>query len=156
MTLDELRTIVAALEQSGVEYVVIGGAALNAHGIIRATEDVDMMVRATAANIARLRQALKMVWDDPAIDDISVEDLAGDYPVIRYGPPDGTLYLDIVARLGEAFGFDDVESQPINLGGPVARVATPSALDRMKRNTVRDIDRADAATLRKRFGLEDE
>ena len=35
------------------------------------------------------------------------------------------------------------------------RIATPRALYRMKRDTVRPIDRADADALRRRFAIED-
>jgi hypothetical protein len=156
VTLDELRSIVSALSAEEVEYVLIGAAALNAHGIVRATEDVDIMVRATVENVARLRRALRSIWDDTAIEEITAEDLAGDYPAIRYGPPSGTVYLDIIARFGEALDFAGVEFQEIDLGGVRARVATPEALYRMKNNTVRPIDRADADLLKQRFRIEDD
>jgi hypothetical protein len=155
VTLEELRRIANALQGEKVDYVVIGPAALNAHGILRATEDVDMMVRPTEENVARLRRALRSVWDDAAIDGISAADLAGEYPAIRYGPPQGSLYIDIVARFGEAFAFDDVDSEVVDLNGAVVRVATPAALYRMKRGTVRPIDRADADALRRRFDIEE-
>ena len=151
MTFEELVEVLAAFETEGVEYVVIGGAAVNAHGLVRATEDLDVMVRPTFENIEKLRRALRNVWQDPSIDEITAEDLAGDYPAVRYVPPDGEIYLDIVARFGTAFAFDDIESQPMEVGSVVARVATPRALYRMKRDTVREIDRADARALRARF-----
>ncbi len=148
--------MVEALEREGVEYIVIGGAALNALGIVRATEHVDLMVRPSDENVARLRRALESLWDDPAIAEITAEDLAGPYPAIRYGPPEGRLYLDLVARFGDAIGFADVESAPLDLGGVTARVATPRSLYRMKLDTVREIDRADAAMLRRRFRLDED
>ena len=155
MTLDELRTIAIALQREGVEYVVIGAAALNAHGILRATEDVDMMVRPSEENVARLRRALRSVWDDAAIDEITAADLAGDYPAVRYGPPEGRLYVDIVSRFGDAFAFDDVDSEVVEVNGAPVRVATPAALYRMKRDTIRPIDRSDADALRRRFHIEE-
>lgn len=156
MTFDELRTVISAFATENVDYVLIGAAALNAHGIIRATEDIDVMVQATPENVDRLRRALRSVWDDPAIEEIKVEELAGAYPAIRYGPPSGVLYIDIITRFGEAFDYADVDSQPIDLGGVTARVATPESLYRMKKDTVRPIDHADAALLRQRFRLEEE
>jgi hypothetical protein len=102
------------MQGEGVEHVVIGAAALNAHDILRATEEVDMMARQTEANVARLRRALRSVWDDAAIDEITAADLAGDYPVVRCGPPEGSLYIDIVARVGEAFPFDAIECELID------------------------------------------
>jgi hypothetical protein len=156
MTLDELRAVITALETHGVDYVVIGAAALNALGIVRATEDIDIMVRPSADNVARLRRALGSLWDDPDIAQITAEDLAGAYPAVRYGPPQGSLYIDIVARFGEAFAFDDVPAESVDIGGVHARIATPRALYLMKRGTVREIDRLDAARLRARFGLDEE
>ena len=156
MTLDDLEQILTALESVGVEYVVIGGAAVNAHGLVRATEDLDLMIRPSQENVARLRRSLRSIWDDPSIDEITAEDLAGDYPALRYVPPDGELYLDIVARFGEAFGFDDIESMRLALGPVVITVATPRALYEMKKDTVREVDRADARALGLRFDLDDD
>ncbi|MAE71096.1 MAG: hypothetical protein CME06_11605 [Gemmatimonadetes bacterium] len=155
MTLDELEQILAAFEEEEVEYVVIGGAAVNAHGLIRATEDIDVMIRPTAENVDRLRRSLRSIWDDPSIDEIRAEELAGEYPALRYVPPEGELYLDIVARFGDAFGFDDIESQRMELGRVAMTVATPLALYRMKKDTVREVDRADASALRRRFDIDD-
>ena len=42
------------------------------------------------------------------------------------------------------------------LDGTQVRVATPAALYRMKKGTVRSQDHVDAAALRERFGLKDE
>ncbi|MCB1742643.1 MAG: nucleotidyl transferase AbiEii/AbiGii toxin family protein [Gammaproteobacteria bacterium] len=156
MTFEELRAFVSALERAQVSYVIIGGAALNAHGLIRATEDIDIMVEPTARNVDRLRSALRAMWDDPAIDEITAGDLGGDYPAIRYGPPAGSLYIDIISRFGEGPSFADVAQQTIDLGGVSAQVATPRALFEMKRNTVREIDRRDAQALRQRFRLDSE
>jgi Nucleotidyl transferase AbiEii toxin, Type IV TA system len=154
MTLDEMEAVLAALESESVEYVVIGGAAINLHGLMRATEDLDLMLPPTPDNIERLRSALRSLWEDPSIEEIRAEDLAGDYPAIRYVPPEGEIYLDIVARFGTAFRYEDVDSQLIKVGSVMARVATPAALFRMKRNTIREVDRADARALSQRFDLE--
>lgn len=43
--------------------------------------------------------------DDPSIDEITAEDLLGDYPAVQYIPPEGAFRLDIPTRLGEAFAF---------------------------------------------------
>jgi hypothetical protein len=155
MELDEVMKVLAAFERERVEYVLVGGVAVNFHGLIRATEDLDVFVRPTAENVARLRDALKSVYDDPSIDEISEVDLAGDYPAVRYYPPSGDLFLDIVSRLGEFARYEDLEVQEIDSGGIKVRVATPKTLYWLKKGTVRDIDRFDAEALRQKFGLED-
>ena len=155
-TLDDALRVIASMNAAGVEYIVVGGVALNVHGLVRATEDLDVFVRPDPDNIARLRTALKAVWDDPDIDEITAEDLCGEYPTVRYGPPQGGLYLDILTRLGEATNYDDLEAEQKPVEGVLVRVATPRSLYRMKRDTVGPIDHADAAALSKAFGLDEE
>jgi predicted nucleotidyltransferase len=54
---DELLRALKAFEDEGLEYVLIGATALALPGIVRATEDVDLFVRATADNVERLKRA---------------------------------------------------------------------------------------------------
>jgi hypothetical protein len=156
MEFDKLLALLDAFEKERVEYVLVGGAAVNLHGIIRATEDMDFFVRPDPENVERLKRALRTVWNDPEIDQISAGDLAGQYPTIRYGPPDEDFVVDILSRLGEAFSFADIAWNPVVIEGVTVRLATPSALYRMKKDTIRPIDRADAATLKDKFGLNEE
>lgn len=147
----------AAFGHEGLEYVLIGAAAMGFHGIVRATEDLDLVVRSTPENIERLRCALRKVYDgDPNIDEIKTEDLLGDYPAVRYYPPSGDLYFDVMTRLGLAASFETVEAEEMDAAGVRVQVATVRALYRLKRDTVRPIDRQDAAMLRRAFDLEDE
>ena len=157
MDRDELVRVLKAFEAAELEYVLIGATAMGFHGVIRATEDVDLFVRATPENIERLRTALGAAYDgDPHIAEITTADLLGDYPAIRYYPPDGDLYFDIMTRLGEAASFDTIQSELKELDGVPVRVATPAALYRLKRSTVRPLDRQDAEALRRRFDLPEE
>lgn len=154
--IDDALRVIASLNESGVEYIVVGGVAMNLHGFVRATEDLDVFVRPDAENVTRLRSALRRVWPDPDIEQITAEDLCGDYPSVRYGPPEGTLYLDILTRLGEATAYSDLEVQEVDAAGVRVRVASPRSLYRMKRDTVRPIDHADARALAAAFDLEGE
>lgn len=150
--LDELLSVITSLNRHRVDYVLIGGGALNVHGLIRATEDLDLFIAPTETNVERLRA----LWDDPEIDAITAGDLLGDYPAVRYGPPVGDLYLDILTRLGELAQYSDLDSETVEIEGVPIRVATPRTLYRLKRATVRPLDRADAAALAEAFDLEDE
>lgn len=157
MDRDELIRVLRAFEANGLEYVLIGATAMGFHGVVRATEDVDLFIRATAANVERLRTALQEVYaGDPHLDEISAADLLGDYPAVRYYPPTGDLYFDVLTRLGEAARFDTVDREVKEIDGVHVSVATPAALYRLKRDTVRAKDRQDAAALRTRFNLNDE
>ena len=156
MDFDTLKDVLAAMEHHAVRYVIFGAAALNVHGLARFTEDLDIFVAPDHENVERLKNALRSVFDDPHIDEISSDDLQGPYPALQYVPPDGGFHVDILTRLGEAFRFDDLEAARLPFESITVSVATPRTLYRMKRDTVRPKDRADAAWLRERFGLDDD
>jgi hypothetical protein len=61
--------------------------AMAAQGLVRATRDIDVVVSATAENVERLKTALRELFDDPEIDSIRADELAGEYPAIQYVPP---------------------------------------------------------------------
>ena len=156
MDFDEALRILAALEREGVRYAVVGSMAMAVQGLIRATQDLDLFVAPDPDNVDRLKRALHAVFSDASIDEITSTDLAGDYPAIQYTPPEGDYSLDILARLGEAFGFEDIEAEELMVRGVRIRVATPSMLYRMKHDTVRPQDRIDAAALKRHFDLPEE
>lgn len=142
-----------ALERENVQYVLIGGVALNVHGIVRATQDLDIFVRPEQENVDRLKKALRSVWNDPEIDEVRYEELEGEYATIRYGPPEEDFVIDLMTRLGDAFRFEDLAAEAVRWAGVNVRVATPETLYKMKKDTLRLVDRADAAELRERFQL---
>lgn len=156
MDRDEIVRILRAFETVGLEYVLIGATAMGFHGIVRATEDVDLFIKATAENVERLREAFRLAYPgDLNIDEIQAADLLGEYPAVRYYPPSGDLYFDVLTRLGEKANFESVEAETKEVDGIPVRVATPMALYQLKRGTVRPIDHQDAAALRQRFNLKD-
>lgn len=157
MDRDELLRVLRAFETEQLEYVLIGATAMGFHGLVRATEDVDLFIRATEENVERLKRAFQAAYpNDPHIDEIQATDLLGEYPAVRYYPPSGDLYFDVMTRLGEVARFENIDSQIKEIGGIRVSVATPSALYRLKRGTVRALDRQDAAALRERFNLSEE
>jgi hypothetical protein len=156
MDRDEVMRVLRAFETVGLEYVLIGAAAMGFHGLVRATEDLDLFIRATPENIEKLRTALRAAYEDPHINEISSSDLLGEYPAVRYVPPTGDLYFDVITRLGEVESFETIEAEVKEEDGTQVRVATPAALYRMKKGTVRSQDHVDAAALRERFNLKDE
>lgn len=156
MTLEEARKVLAALEREGVRYVLVGSMAMAVHGVIRATRDMDLFIDPTPDNVARLRAAFAAVYADPSIDEITAEDLGGDYPAVQYTPPEGDFWFDILARLGERFRYEDLDAQTVDFQGIGVRVATPRMLYRMKRDTIRPQDKLDAAQLKQAFDLEED
>ena len=136
--------------------MVVGAVALGLHGFVRATEDLDLFVRPTPDNVARFKQALYSLWPDPEIDTIDAGEFAGEYPSIRYGAPDGGFTVDLLSRLGERYEYDDLDSTMVDFEGEPVPVATPRTLYEMKRDTLRALDGADAAVLRRTFDFKDD
>jgi hypothetical protein len=56
---DEIIRVLKEFERAGLEYTLIGATAMAFHGLVRATQDLDIFIRATAENIERLRSALR-------------------------------------------------------------------------------------------------
>lgn len=67
-TLDDLKTLIGELNKQRVDYLLIGGYALFAHGYHRATTDIDVLVPATKQSGARLKEALMVLPDQAARD----------------------------------------------------------------------------------------
>lgn len=154
MDFAKAASVFAALERHKVRYAVFGGAALNLHGVARFTEDIDLFIEPDRMNIETLKRALRDVFDDPDIAQISADDLLGDYPAVQYIPPSGEFHIDLLTRLGDAFQFNDLELERIRFGDVEISVVTPKTLYLMKKDTVRLKDRADAELLRARFRIE--
>jgi len=152
---ERLRAVFRALADQRVEYAVFGAVALGLHGLARATADLDLFIKADAENVERIKRALRSVFEDPEIDRISADDLCGDYPAVRYLPPDG-FGFDLLTRLGTAFRYEDLEIEERDYDGVAVRVVTPRTLWRMKKDTARPSDRFDAQALAERFGFQED
>lgn len=55
---EDFRDLLVALADARADFVLIGGWAMAVYGRARATEDLDVLVRATAANSAKVFAAL--------------------------------------------------------------------------------------------------
>ncbi len=80
-TVTDLVGLCRRLNESGAQYIVIGGMAVVQHGFVRATEDIDLLVDASPANQDRIRSAL-MGLPDGAVKDMRPDDL-DTYMVVR-------------------------------------------------------------------------
>lgn len=55
---DPLLRLLARLGQEGADYVLVGGQAVRLNGFVRATEDIDLLVRPGRDNGERIKRAL--------------------------------------------------------------------------------------------------
>ena len=56
--LKDQKELLSEFNAHGVEYLIVGGHAVNAHGVPRTTKDLDVLVRADAANSEKVYAAL--------------------------------------------------------------------------------------------------
>lgn len=94
-TYEDVLRIVDLLEGERVEYALIGGYALALQGIVRLTEDVDILVEPTLENARRWVRALSQLPDGAA------KELIGD----------DTLHEEVYAiRINDEFTVDVMNS----------------------------------------------
>ena len=67
-TLEDLKLLLRSLNEHSVDYLLIGGYALAAHGYQRATIDIDLLVPGNAASGQRIKDALMVLPDQAAND----------------------------------------------------------------------------------------
>ena len=67
MKLASIEAIVGTLNEAGVRYLVAGGVAVNAHGYLRFTQDIDLVIALDPANIMRAFEALSKLGYKPLV-----------------------------------------------------------------------------------------
>lgn len=142
----EFLKVVKAMEDEGVDYILIGGFAVILHGLPRFTVDMDFFVKMAENNIQKLRKALYQTFEDSEIEELTFDELQR-YPVIRYGTPNG-FHIDIMAQLGETAIYEDLEYEIMEVEGQKIKVATAESLLKLKEGTMRPEDKADAVFLK--------
>lgn len=75
MELRSVETVVKTLNEAGVEYIIVGGVAVNAHGFVRMTRDLDLVLRLNRENIITGLNSLLKIGYKMAIP-VSIEDFA--------------------------------------------------------------------------------
>ena len=65
-TIADLMNLIKSLNGKGAQYILIGGYALYAHGIHRATEGIDILVPAKRESAQPIIEALMMLPDKTA------------------------------------------------------------------------------------------
>ena len=65
MKVDDVRTILRALNDANVRYLIVGGLAVVAHGYVRFTQDIDLVVQLERENVLRAMNALTAIGYRP-------------------------------------------------------------------------------------------
>jgi len=141
-TLDDLKSLIGALNRHGADYLLIGGYALFAHGYHRATVDIDVLVPGTRQSGEKIKLALMTLPDEAAkeIDPAWFEEGEN----IRVAD---AFVVDIMLNAcGETYETLEQYAETIYLDGLPVRTVNLEGLLRTKQ-TLRDKDVADRAVL---------
>lgn len=142
-TPEDLVKLCRALNEAGARYVVVGGFAIRAAGLVRATMDVDLLIEVGAENEARVIQGL-MVLPDQAVREIQPGEVA-EYGVVRVGDE---ILVDLMqSGCGITYSEAIKDAAWHEIGGVRIPFASPRTLWRMKQ-TPRDKDVPDRLFLR--------
>ncbi|MCL2160269.1 MAG: hypothetical protein FWH56_00045 [Betaproteobacteria bacterium] len=140
--LEDLKTLIASLNEQNADYLLIGGYALFAHGYHRATTDIDVLVPATLETGIKVRQALMILPDQTARDIDPQWFVEGEN--IRVAD---AFVVDIMFNAcGETFETLKEYAQTIDLEGVPVRTLNLEGLIHTKR-TQRDKDIVDRLIL---------
>jgi predicted nucleotidyltransferase len=147
---DELLRVLSA---HGVDFVVIGGLAVQVHGYLRSTKDLDIIVRPAALNLSRFSEALAELEAEPrGSARIRLHDphQLRTAPLVRIMTKAGPLdVVNIEHVAGPPASYDALRDAAlvVQLPGFDVAVAGLSDLIRMKRAAGRQHDLADIEAL---------
>ena len=149
----DARKILVTLVEHGVDFVIVGGIAVQAHGHGRSTRDLDVIPRPDLTNLSRLGEALgdlgaRLLRGAAAVD-VTDPQLLKRVPLA----PLLTLYgrLDVLncEHTAGAPAYQGLRERasPVEIDGAIVRVAGLDDLLRMKRAAGRDVDLDDIGAL---------
>lgn len=154
MKLAAFEAIAAALRDAGVRYLVAGGLAVNAHGYVRLTYDVDLVIQLIPDNIRPAFRALAGLGYRPTVP-VTAEQFADEAQRARWIQEKGMRVLNFYSDrhrpvtvdvfVTEPFDFDgeyDAAMQGELAPGLTVRFVSISTLIAMKQlaNRPRDLD----------------
>lgn len=148
------QAILDALADHGVDFVIVGGVAVQTHGYLRGTGDLDVIPRPTAINLSRLSEALADLeaegWRTPAPVNVQDPHLLRRASLVPLVTKHGRLdLLNIEHTDGAPASYDDLVGRAltIDLEGTTLSVSGLDDLIRMKRASGRRQDLLDIAAL---------
>jgi hypothetical protein len=138
VTFDPLA-ILRVLNQHEVRYAVVGGFAVATHGVIRATEDLDLVTDRGMKNAERLVAALddlEAQGREPVSPEVIVRRVD-----LRYETKFGEIHL--LRSVGGVPSYSELEKELAQIDDVTFEVATKEAVREMKTAAGRNKDRFD-------------
>ena len=140
----DFAEMLSALSGAGAEFLVVGAHALAAHGVPRATRDLDIWINPTPDNAARVVKALRAFG--AALMDLTEEDLTTPGTVFQIGVE--PFRIDILTAIS-GVTFDEAWKNrlPLDIEGVRVLVLGRQDFIANKRATGRTKDLADIESL---------
>lgn len=140
----DFADLLSAFCAEDVEFLVVGAHAMAAHGLVRATKDLDVWVRASSENAPRVLRALARFGAPLA--DLTTEDLVRPDVVFQIGVD--PVRIDILTAIdGVAFDEAWTARTEASFSGLTVPVLSRKHLVQNKRATGRTRDLADIELL---------
>jgi hypothetical protein len=149
----DAESILRVLRRHGVEFVVVGGIAVQAHGYIRFTRDLDVIIRPNSLNASRLSEALTELEAElrtPGalrLTDQAELRRAPLIPLMTRGGPLDVLHVEHIGGAPRSYDALREAALVIDLDGCEVPVAGLGDLIRMKRAAGREQDLMDIEAL---------
>lgn len=145
---DDFRDLLLALVAEGVEFVIVGAYALALHGVPRFTGDLDVFVRPSQPNSARVWSALTRFGAPLDAAGVSPSDFATPGLVYQIGLP--PRRIDLLTEIsGVTFEDAWATREPATLDGHRVDFIGRDTFVRNKLATGRARDLADAERLKR-------
>jgi len=143
---EDFEDLLRSFEEAEVEYLIVGAHALAAHGLPRATGDLDCFVRASDENAERVLSALRAFGAPIDQHHVGVRDFSRPGGVYQMGLP--PRRIDILTEIS-GVTFDEAWATRIEaeVDGLTLPMVGRDALVRNKRASGRLKDLADVASL---------
>jgi hypothetical protein len=148
------RSMLLVLAEHGVDFVVVGGVAVQTHGHGRFTRDLDVVPRPGVLNLSRLGEALASMGarlrraSGPL--DVTDPQLLKRAPLVSVDTVYGRLdIINVAAMKGAPSSYEELRERAVEaeIDGRTVAVAGLDDLIRMKRAAGRDLDIQDIGAL---------
>jgi hypothetical protein len=143
---DDFVDLLEELSRAGCDFVVVGAHALAAHGIARATGDLDVFVRPDGANAVAVVRALQSFGAPLEAHGVSAQDFASPGAVYQLGLP--PRRIDLLTQIS-GVAFDEALHGHVvaHVGRVSVRCIGLEAMIRNKRAAGRPKDLVDVDAL---------
>lgn len=148
---NDLIEVCRGLQAQGVRYILVGGHAVRLNGIVRATEDVDILVPFDIANGTRLIEGLSFLESARQIDPAWFSREANEPDVENIRVADRIVIDILFAVNGETFDSLQPHVRVVELEGVAIPVLDIDGLLKAKTD-YREKDMLDKAMLRRLRG----